>query len=367
MPALFDPIALGGQPLPNRLVVSPMCQFAAHEGVAGPWHDQHLAGLSHSGAGLMILESTAVSSEGRITPACLGLYSDVQGEALAGILSRIKAFSDIVPGVQLAHAGRKGSMDLPWKGDRPLAISEGGWQTCAPSSVSWGARPVPKAMDECAMAQVIEDYVQAARRAIAVGFRVIELHAAHGYLLHQFLTPLSNHRADRYGGTTENRMRFPRNVFEAVRRAVPAECALGVRLSGSDWHPEGLTAEDAATFAQTLQGADYFVVSSGGAAPDARVKVSKFYQIPMAEVVKAAVSVPVMGVGMISEPAEANGLIAAGRVDMVALGRAFLANPRWGWRAAAELGVTMEYPYRYQAVDPRYWRLAPQALQGAES
>ena len=229
MAELFDPIAIGGVNLSNRLVISPMCQFAAENGVAGAWHDQHLAGLSHSGAGLMILESTAVSARGRISPACLGLYADEQAEALGHILKRIADFSAIVPGIQLAHSGRKGSMDLPWKGEAPLGVENGGWETVAPSACGLPDRIAPRVLAADDLPGVIDDYVAATRRAVAAGFKVIELHMAHGYLLHQFLSPLTNQRKDAYGGTAEGRMRFPLEVFSAIRKHVPADCALGVR------------------------------------------------------------------------------------------------------------------------------------------
>jgi 2,4-dienoyl-CoA reductase-like NADH-dependent reductase (Old Yellow Enzyme family) len=356
-PHLFTPLRIGGIELANRIVVSPMCQYAATDGTAGAWHRQHLGSLALSGAGLLILESTAVARSGRITNACLGLYADEHTRTLANVVDGINSFSPVALGIQLAHAGRKGSASLPWEGDGPLAATAGAWQTISASALPFDDFTTPTAASEDDIAEIIAAYVAAAHRAVRAGFSVIELHAAHGYLIHQFLSPLSNRRDDGYGGSARRRMRFALDVFEAVREVVPNTIAYGVRISGSDWHDDGANVEDAAAFAQALEkaGADYLCVSSGGLVPRARIAVGPGYQVPFASRVKQHVSVPVMAVGMIDDADVAETIVSEGRADFVALARAFLDDPRWGFHAARKLGADLAWPPRLNAVDPRNW------------
>jgi 2,4-dienoyl-CoA reductase-like NADH-dependent reductase (Old Yellow Enzyme family) len=356
MTCLFEPITIGGQKLDNRIVVSPMCQFAAEDGKAAPWHMQHLGSLALSGAGLLMLESTAVSKEGRISKGCLGLYHSDHQHALARLVNDIRTFSGTPLGIQLAHSGRKGSTRLPWEGEGQLESQEGAWRTIAPSPIPFADRPTPCEMTPTDMERILSDYVEAASRAVAAGFSVVELHAAHGYLLHQFLSPLTNRRSDAYGGNPQHRMRFPLEVWKVVRATVPSSLGVGARVSGTDWHHEGAGIAEAVEFAEKLEelGADYLCVSSGGIIPGAAVKVGPCYQVPFAEEIKRRVRIPVMAVGMISEAEVANTLVAEGKADLVALARAFLHDPRWVWRAAEQLGADLPYPVRYQAAHPHH-------------
>ncbi|WUR13605.1 NADH:flavin oxidoreductase/NADH oxidase [[Empedobacter] haloabium] len=358
MSQLFSPFALGPLQLKNRIAIAPMCQYSAVEGLATDWHMIHLGSLALSGAALLIIEATAVSPEARITPADLGLWSDGHQAALAPVIAAIRKHSPIRLAVQLAHAGRKASSQVPWEGGANIAPGDIGWQTVAPSAVPHAeGEAVPLALDAAGLQKVKDDFVAAARRVHALGIEGIELHAAHGYLLHQFLSPLSNRRDDQYGGALENRMRFPLEVFDAVRAAVPREVAVGVRISASDWVEGGWDLEQSIVFANALKqrGTDFIHVSSGGISPLQKIPVGPGYQIQFAERIKAATGLPTIGVGLITEPEHAESIVLQGQADVVALARGILYDPRWPWHAAARLGAHVDAP-------PQYWRSQPHHL-----
>jgi 2,4-dienoyl-CoA reductase-like NADH-dependent reductase (Old Yellow Enzyme family) len=359
--SLFSPFVIGQVRLPNRIVVSPMCQYSADDGCANDWHLMHLMQLAISGAGLIVLEATAVERRGRITHGCLGLYSDVNEAALARVIhaARRVAPSTTKWGIQINHAGRKASTQRPWEGRGALEEHEDPWITEAPSALTGGEGwHVPSAMTEADMTRVCNSFVAATERAVRLGFDVVEVHAAHGYLIHQFLSPLANRRTDQYGGTLENRMRFPLRVAAAIRAALPPSHALGLRITGSDWLPDGINVSEAVTFAAALKasGADYVCVSSGGVSL-ARIPVTPGYQVNFAAEVRSKVGIPTRAVGMIADPQQADAIIKSGQADMVALGRAFLDDPRWVWHAAEELGDgdTMIYPPAYERSKPSLW------------
>lgn len=356
MPRLFQPLALGRLQLPNRIVVAPMCQYSAVDGSPGDWHLMHLGHLALSGAGLLTLEATAISAEGRISPQDLGLYSDANEAALARIVGAIRAVSPIAIAIQLSHAGRKGSSRAPWDGGTQIPSADpSGWRAEAPSALPHGAdEEAPTALDAAGLARVKQGFVAAARRAqrLGLGLDGIELHAAHGYLLHQFLSPLANQRDDAYGGSLDNRLRFPLEVFDAVRAAV--DLPLWVRVSATDWVDGGWDVAQTIAFGQALQarGCAALHVSSGGVSPLQKIPLGPGYQLPLARAVKAAVDLPVIGVGLITEPEQAEAAIADGDCDAVALARAMLYDPRWPWHAAAKLGAQVTAP-------PQYWRCQP--------
>ena len=356
MSHLFQPLTIGGMSLPNRIIVAPMCQYSAEGGEAGDWHMIHLGHLALSGAGLLILEASAVSAEGRITPGDLGLYTDAQERALGRVLRAIRSVSDMPVAAQISHAGRKGSSQAPWDGGAQIPPdAPGGWHAEAPSALAHAeGEAAPMVLDAAGLARVREDFAATARRAARLGLDGIELHGAHGYLLHQFLSPLSNQRTDGYGGSRENRMRFPLEVFEAVRAAFPAERPVWMRVSATDWVPGGWDLEGTIALSRALvaRGAAAIHVSSGGVSGRQQIPLGPGYQVHLAEAVRAAVEVPVIAVGLITEPAQAEAIVAEGRADAVALARALLFDPRWPWHAAAELGA--------QVVAPKpYWRSPP--------
>ncbi|HEU0154432.1 MAG TPA: NADH:flavin oxidoreductase/NADH oxidase, partial [Stellaceae bacterium] len=342
----------------NRIAVSPMCQYSAEDGSANDWHVQHLGSLSLSGAGLVIVEQTAVEPEGRISHGCLGLYSDQNEAAFARIAALCRRWGSAALGIQLAHAGRKGSVKLPWQGGGPLTRDAGAWTTAAPSAVPFDNHwPVPRALDEMGLARIRDAHVAAAKRADRLGFELVELLAAHGFLLHSFLSPVSNRRNDGYGGSLANRMRFPLEVAAAVRRAWPREKALGVRITGSDWIAGAIDPDEAGVFARELReiGFDYVCVSSGGVSPQARPSVTPGYQVPFATAVKKAAGIAVQAVGLIVDPHQAEAIVAEGRADWVALARAFLDDPRWAWHAAEALGAEIAYAPQYRRAHPDQW------------
>lgn len=353
---LFSSIRLGGLDLPNRIVVAPMCQYSAKDGSASDWHLIHLGHLALSGCGLLILEATAISPEGRITPGCLGLYSDENETALAKVIDACRRWGNAKLGIQLAHAGRKASADLPWNGGKPLPRNDPrAWQPVAPSAMAFAdGWPVPRKLDETALSEIKQHFVMAVMRAKRLGFDLIELHAAHGYLMHSFLSPVSNKRTDAYGGTFERRIRFPLEVCEAVRKAWPTERPFGVRVSASDWLDGGWTIEDTVAFAREIEalGCDYIHVSSGGIVPDAVIPAGPGYQVGFAETIKSEVKIPVIAVGQIHDPLQAESVLKAGQADMVALARAMLYDPRWAWHAAEVLGAEAAYPPQYARCHP---------------
>jgi 2,4-dienoyl-CoA reductase-like NADH-dependent reductase (Old Yellow Enzyme family) len=360
MSALFTPYAIGPMALRNRIAIAPMCQYSAVEGSATDWHMIHLGHLALSGAALLTIEATAVEAIGRITPDDLGLYSDDNQAALARVLAAIRRHSHIKVAVQLAHAGRKASSHVPWQGGQQIKPdAPRGWDTVAPSAVPHNSFEVPPiALDAAGLARVKAAFVQAAQRSHALGIDAIELHGAHGYLLHQFLSPISNQRSDDYGGTLENRMRFPLEVFEAVRAAVPASMPVGVRISASDWVEGGWDVEQSVVFGKALAaaGCDFIHVSSGGVSPQQKIPLSTGYQVPFAERIKQECGMPTFAVGLITEARDAEEVIAKGQADVVAIARAILFDPRWPWHAAAELGATVEAP-------EQYWRSQPRELK----
>lgn len=359
MSLLFTPFTFdaprGPLTLPNRIVVAPMCQYSAKHGQANDWHLTHWTNLLNSGAGLLTLEATAVSPEGRITPACLGLWDDATQAALHEMLSRARKNAPPVPVcMQISHAGRKASSEVPWRGGMLIAPQDGGWQPLGPSALAHlPQEPAPAELSLDGIAKIQADFVATARRAQAIGIDAIELHGAHGYLLHEFLSPLANQRSDAYGGTFENRIRFPLEVFHAVRAAFDG--TLGMRLSATDWVEGGWTLEETAELSRQLKaaGAQFVHISSGGASPQQKIPVGPEYQVPLARAVKAQAGLPTMAVGLITQAAQAEAILQRGDADLVALARPFMYNPRWGWAAAAELQGQVQ-------AQPQYWRCLPQ-------
>ncbi len=350
---LFEPIELGGLTLPNRIVIAPMCQYSAEDGNATDWHMMHVGQLALSGAGLLILEATAVEPKGRITPGDLGLYSDANERALGRVLEAARKYSSMPIGVQLGHAGRKSSSQRPWEGGQQIPVADGGWvgESSSAEPVKPDETP-PAALDEAGLARVRDAFVATAKRSVRLGLELIELHAAHGYLLHQFLSPIANKRNDEYGGPLENRMRFPLEVFQAVRDAV--RIPVGVRVSATDWVDHGWDLEQTVAFAQALKarGCDFMDVSSGGISPAQQIPLGPGYQVHLAARIRAATGMPTMAVGLITEPKQAEAVIAKGEADMVAVARGILYDLRWPWHAAAELGASVQAP-------PQYWRSQP--------
>jgi 2,4-dienoyl-CoA reductase-like NADH-dependent reductase (Old Yellow Enzyme family) len=346
MSVLFTPVEMGGVTLPNRIVISPMCQYAAVDGSAQPWHHVHYGMLAMSGAGLLVFEATHVERDGRITQGCAGLYSDDNEAALKPVVDWARAWMPHVRlGIQLGHAGRKASAQRPWKGGGPLGQADAPdlpWTTVSASAVPYDGRwHTPTELDEVGLKRVKQAFVDATLRSLRLGFDLIELHGAHGYLLHQFLSPLSNRRTDAYGGSMEKRRRFPIEVFEAVRAQVPREKALGIRLSATDWVEGGLTVEDTIETARQLKalGCDFVDVSSGGNAAAQKITVAPGYHVPFAARVRKEAGIKTWAVGVITEPEQAERIVAAGEADCTAHARAFLLDPRWGWNAARALGV----------------------------
>lgn len=368
MSKLFSPWHLGPLALPNRIVVAPMCQYSANDGHAGDWHLLHLGNLALSGAGLMVLEATAVLPEGRVTPGDLGLYGDSQQAALARVLAAVRSAAPIAVAVQLGHAGRKASSQVPWLGGQQLSsCAPGGWQASAASALPHRqGEQAPGALDASGLARVREGFAQAALRAGELGIDGIEIHAAHGYLLHGFLSPLSNRRDDGYGGSLQERMRFPLEVFDAVRSAFPADRPVWVRVSATDWVEDGWALDDTIAFALALKarGCAAIHVSSGGSSPAQNIDAVPGYQVPFAQSIREATGMPTIAVGLITDPAQAETIVASGQADAVALGRAMLYNPRWPWHAAAALGAQVVAP-------PQYWRSQPaqhrQLFKGVQS
>jgi 2,4-dienoyl-CoA reductase-like NADH-dependent reductase (Old Yellow Enzyme family) len=360
---LFSPYRLRGLDLPNRVVVSPMCQYSADDGSATDWHMMHLGTLANSGAGLLIVEATAVQRSGRITHGCLGLYSDSNEIALGKIVAACRKLGSAKLGIQIGHAGRKASAMRPWEGkslQEPLAADT--WVTKAPSALPNGPGwPIPEAMTLAEIQKLKADFVATAQRADRLGFDLLELHGAHGYLLHTFLSPLSNKRTDQYGGSRENRMRLPLEIFHEVRRAWPESKPLGIRISAIDWMDGGVTMEDSVAFARELQTAhcDFIDVSSGGVDPAAKVVVGPGYQVPFAEQIKRETGIPVMAVGMITDADQAEGIVRDGKADLVALARALLDDPHWGWHAAYKLGANPPpLPPQYARSGIKLWQPA---------
>ncbi|PPJ43054.1 MULTISPECIES: NADH:flavin oxidoreductase/NADH oxidase [unclassified Pseudoxanthomonas] len=357
MSLLFSPVDFGPLRLSNRIVVAPMCQYSAEEGRATDWHAFHWPNLAQSGAGLAIIEATAVEPHGRISWANIGLWDDATEQAFANALAAARRHSTMPLGVQLAHAGRKASTHRPWD-HHGAAIPPDhthGWQTVSASAIPYAEGGLPPiALDQAGIDEVIAAFVASARRAVRLGLDLIEIHAAHGYLLHQFLSPLSNRREDAYGGSLENRMRPVLQIFDAVKAVVPATMALGVRISATDWVDGGWDLAQSIVLAKALdaRGCHFIDVSSGGLHPAQRIAAAPGYQVPFADAIKREVAMPVIAVGLITEPQQADDILRQGQADAVALARGILYDPRWPWHAAAALGADV-------AVAPQYLRSAP--------
>jgi 2,4-dienoyl-CoA reductase-like NADH-dependent reductase (Old Yellow Enzyme family) len=337
-----------------------MCQYSAVDGCMTDWHLIHLGHLALSGAALLTIEASAVLPEGRITYADVGLWNDVTEASMARTLESVRRWSDMPIAIQLAHAGRKASVEVPWKGGAQFPPGDAkGWQTVAPSALPFqqGDHP-PIALDRDGLARVRDAFAAAAQRAARLGIDAVQLHGAHGYLLHQFLSPLSNRRDDEYGGSLENRMRFPLEVFDAVRAVFPADRAVTMRVSGTDWVEGGWDIEQTIVFAQALEahGCTAIHVSSGGLDPAQRIAIGPSYQVPLARAVKAATRVPVIAVGLITEFEQAEAIVGTGDADLIALARAILFNPRWPWHAAAHFGASVKAPDQYLRSQPRQYR-----------
>ncbi|MBB5372740.1 NADH:flavin oxidoreductase/NADH oxidase [Acidocella aromatica] len=359
-PKLFEPLSVGNLQLINRIVIAPMCQYSAVDGCMSDWHLIHLGQLAQSGAALLTIEATAVVPEGRISYADVGLWDDATEAAMARTLASIRRWSNMPIAVQLAHAGRKASTDLPWLGGAQIAPThKNGWQTTAPSALPFAeGENAPTALDRGEMDRIRDAFAKAARRAGRLGLDAVQIHAAHGYLLHQFLSPLSNRREDEYGGSLENRMRFPLEVFDAVRAAFPAAHPVAVRVSGTDWVEGGWDTQQTIAFAQALEarGCTAIHVSSGGLDPRQQIPVGPSYQVPLARAVKQAVSMPVVAVGLITDYNQAEAIIGTGDADMIALARTILYDPRWPWHAAAHLGARVKAPSQYLRSQPHHSR-----------
>ncbi|RWR09600.1 NADH:flavin oxidoreductase/NADH oxidase [Paenirhodobacter populi] len=356
---LFTPLRIRNLELANRIVIAPMCQYSATDGCMNDWHLTHLGGLAQSGAGLLTIEATAVSPEGRITPADLGLYDDATEAAMGRVLEGVRKWSDMPIALQLAHAGRKASCEAPWRGGRQIAPdAAGGWQTVAPSALAFDPETVaPTALDSEGLQRIRDGFAQAARRAARLGIDAVQIHVAHGYLLHTFLSPLSNHRTDAYGGSFENRARFPLEILDIVREAF-ADKAVSVRISATDWVPGGLTIDETAAFSALAEarGADAINVSTGGLHPGQKIPLSPGYQVPFARAVKAATNIPVVAVGLITEAEHAEAIVATGDADMIGLARGILYDPRWPWHAAAHLGAQIKPAPQYLRCQPARYK-----------
>ena len=363
MSLLFSPFTFdaprGPLTLPNRIVIAPMCQYSAVDGLANDWHQSHWTNLLNSGAGLLTLEATAVSAEGRISPGCLGLWDDATQAALHDKLDRARHHAPPMPVcMQISHAGRKASSEAPWRGGMLIAPHDGGWQPLGPSALPHlPQEAAPTELTLEGIAKIKADFIATARRAQAIGIDAIELHGAHGYLLHQFLSPLANQRTDAYGGSFDNRIRLVMEVFEGVRQVFDG--TLGIRLSGTDWVEGGWTIEETAELSARIKatGSQFVHVSSGGISPLQKIPVGPEYQVHLAKAVKARAGLPTMAVGLITEPAQAEAVLQRGDADLVALARAFLYNPRWGWHAAAALQGQVQ-------ASPQYWRCLPKEANG---
>jgi 2,4-dienoyl-CoA reductase-like NADH-dependent reductase (Old Yellow Enzyme family) len=354
---LFDPIRLRGLGLANRVVVSPMCQYSAVDGCATDWHLVHWAQMMMSGAAMFTIEATAVTAVGRISPGDLGLYDDACENAISDALARARAqCPPIAVAIQLAHAGRKGSSNAPWDGGAQIPVGEGGWIAHAPSALPHAQdETAPAALDAGGLARVRDAFTESARRAARIGLDALELHMAHGYLLHEFLSPISNRRTDAYGGGFEARIRYPLEVFDAVRAAWPAGKPLGVRLSCTDWIEGGWDLGQSVELSRRLvaHGVDWIDASSGGVSPAQKIAVGPGYQVRFAAEIRRATGATTVAVGLITTPEQAATILAAGDADMIAMARAFLWDPRWAWHAAAALGASVTPPRQYSRAAPR--------------
>jgi 2,4-dienoyl-CoA reductase-like NADH-dependent reductase (Old Yellow Enzyme family) len=358
--ALFKPLNIGVLNLLNRIVIAPMCQYSAEDGCMNEWHLIHLGKLALSGAALLTIEATAVMPEGRITHADTGIWNDRTYAAMGLILESIRRWSNMPIGIQLSHAGRKAATEVPWKGGRQFPPTDAlGWQTFAPSQLRYNEASFdPVALDKVGLKYIRDAFAAAARRAGKLGLDLVQVHAAHGYLLHQFLSPLTNHRNDAYGGSLENRMRFPLEVFEAVRSAVPAEMPVSTRVSATDWVAGGWDLDQTLHFAKALEqrGCDAIHVSTGGLHPNQHIPIGPSYQVPFARAVKQEVNIPVVAVGLITSFDQAEAIVGTGDADLVALARTILYDPNWPWHAAAHFGAKVHVPRQYLRSQPSRYK-----------
>jgi 2,4-dienoyl-CoA reductase-like NADH-dependent reductase (Old Yellow Enzyme family) len=354
MSRLFSPLTLRGVTFRNRVWVAPMCQYSSVDGYPQDWHLVHLGGLARGGVGLVMQEATGVVPEGRISPYDAGIWEDGQAEAYERINRFVRA-QGAVPGIQLGHAGRKASTQRPWEGDGYVDPAEGGWETVAPSPVAFGELPVPKELSAAEIERLVGAFADAARRSLAAGFEVVEVHAAHGYLLHQFLSPLSNQRLDEYGGDLDGRSRFLIEVVDAVRAVWPEDRPLFVRFSATDWAEGGWSVDETVELSRRLvaHGVDLIDVSSGGLMADARIKAEPGYQVPFARAVRAGSGLPVSAVGLITAPEQAEQILVDGSADAIRLARELLRDPAWALRAAHVLGDDVPWPPQYERARPR--------------
>lgn len=351
---LFQPLKIREIEFRNRIFVSPMCQYSAQDGVPNDWHLVHLGARATGGAGLVIAEATAVCPEGRISPGDLGIWSDHHRDAFKRITSFIKSQGSVA-GIQIAHAGRKASTDLPWKGGAPLSPSQGGWETEGPSAIAFSEKhAAPREISLTRLDEIEKLFVGAVERSLEAGFEVVELHMAHGYLLHEFLSPLSNQRSDEYGGSLENRMRFPLRIARAARKVWPARLPMFVRISASDWTDDGWTIDDSVAFARELKacGIDLIDCSSGGNVAHVRIPLKPGYQVSFAEAVRKQSGIKTGAVGLITEAKQADEILKQGQADAILIARAFLQNPHWPLFAAHELGVDFKWPVQYERGKP---------------
>ena len=359
MSQLFSPFFLGQLALNNRIAIAPMCQYSAEDGAATSWHLMHLGHLASSGAGLLFIEATAVEPEGRISAADIGLWDDRTERALGAVLQAVRKHCAMPFAIQLAHAGRKASTRVPWEGGLSVPSTAGGWRTVAPSALPFAEHDeTPAALDAAGLRRIRDAFAAAAQRADRLGIEAFELHAAHGYLMHQFLSPLSNRREDAYGGTLENRLRFPLEVFDAIRASVEPGKPVGIRVSATDWVEGGWNLEQTLAFAHELKkrGCAFIDVSSGGLSPQQKIPLAPGYQVPFAQRIRRETGMPAIAVGLITDAEQAEEIVASGSADMVALARGMLYNPRWPWHAAARLGAQVDAP-------PQYWRAQPREVK----
>jgi 2,4-dienoyl-CoA reductase-like NADH-dependent reductase (Old Yellow Enzyme family) len=354
MALLFEPLTLRGTTFRNRIAVSPMCEYSSIDGFAADWHLVHLGSRAVGGAGLVLTEAAGVTPEGRISPNDLGIYRDEHVAKLRQIVDFVHAHG-AVAGIQLAHAGRKASTARPWDGGKRVAPQDGGWEPIAPSAVAFDPTdPAPRAMSAVDLEELVRAFVAATRRAVEAGFGVVEIHAAHGYLLHEFLSPLSNRRSDRYGGSFENRTRLLREVAAAVRAALPPSHPLFVRISASDWIDGGWSIDESVALARDLKalGVDLIDASSGGLAPQQQIVLRPGYQVPFAQRIRAEAGIPTGAVGLITEAEQAEAILQDGSADIVLLARELLRDPYWPLHAATALGAEVAWPVQYQRAKP---------------
>lgn len=359
--ALFTPLKMRGLTLSNRVVVAPMCQYSAKNGLVGDWHFMHIGQFCVGGHGLFIAEATAVNATGRISTGCPGIWSDEHMLAWKRILEFTKMWGNTPMAIQLAHAGRKGSSVAPWQGGGQVDESKGGWQTVAPSALAFeDSRPTPHALGVDEIKAIVQDFVDAAKRADQAGFDAIEIHAAHGYLLHQFLSPLSNQRDDEYGGSPEKRRRLVLEIFDAVRAAFPENKPVGVRVSATDWVDGGWDVEGTADLALALESrqCDFFHVSSGGLSTEQQIPLGPGYQVDLCAAITDVTQMPTIAVGMIDDPLQAETIVKSGQSDMVAVARGMLFDPHWTWRAAKALRAEASYPRQYERALPDFTTMA---------